>query len=112
MYTVYTASGGEVAGPGIIAYQMERPGSSHDSGTGFNSLSIAEQYAFRARARLVYISTLYVDNTNQERYGDLKTQLANDYIMGTSNFTVTLQESQKLMNNYIGTKSSASRACA
>ena len=90
MYTVYTALVKEVVGPGIIYYYMELPGISHDAGNDIDSLSIAEQDAVRARARLAYISTLYVENSNQERYGDLKTQLANDYIMGTSNFTATL----------------------
>ena len=112
MYTVYTASGGDVAGTVMIAYDMERPGGSHAAGTDFNSLSIAEQDSVRARARLAYISFLYVENANQERYGDMKTQLANDYIMGTSNFPATLQESNKLMTNYVGTKISAPRACA
>ena len=60
IYTLYTTSRGEVAGPGIIAYKMECPGSSHVAGTDFNSLSIAEQDTVRARARLVYVSTLYV----------------------------------------------------
>ena len=96
----------------MITYKMEGPGSSHAAGTDFNSLSIAEQDSVRARARLAYISFLYVENANQERYGDMKTQLANDYIMGTSNFPATLQESNKLMTNYVGTKISAPRACA
>ena len=39
-------------------------------------------------------------------------QLANNYTLGTSNFHATLQEAQKLMNNYLGTKSSAPRARA
>ena len=45
---------------------------------------------------MAYVSTLFVDNSNQERYGDLKTQLANDYTLGTSNFPATLQEAQKI----------------
>ena len=73
MYTVYNASGREVAGLGMIVNEMERPGSSHADVTDFNSLSISEQDAVRARARLEYISTLFVDNANQERYGYLKT---------------------------------------
>ena len=58
------------------------------------------------------MSNLYVETANQERYGDLKTQRANDYTLGTSNFPVTLQEAQKLMNNYLGEKSSAPQARA
>ena len=65
MYTVYTSSGGEVAGPGMIAYDMERPGSSHAAGIDFDTLEAPEQDAVKARARLAYISTLYVDNSNQ-----------------------------------------------
>ena len=41
MYTVYTASGGEVAVPGMITYEMERPGTSHASGISLNSLAIS-----------------------------------------------------------------------
>ena len=91
---------------------MERPGSSHNAGTDFNLLPIAEQDAVRERARLAYISTVYVENSNQERYGDLKTQLSNYYIIGASNFPATLQETQKLMNNYVGTEGSAPLARA
>ena len=65
IYNVYTSSGGGVAGPGMVAYQIERPGSSHAAGTDFNSLSIAEQDAVREQSRLAYISTLYVENANQ-----------------------------------------------
>ena len=96
MYTVYTASGVDVSGPWMITYKMEGPGSSHAAGTDFNSLSIAEQDSVIAPARLAYISFLYVENANQERYGDMKTQLANDYIMGTSNFPANIQEAQNL----------------
>ena len=66
MYTVYTASGGEVAGPGMIAYEMEQPGSSHAAGINFDALTAPEQDAVKAQARLAYVSTLYVDNTNQD----------------------------------------------
>ena len=52
MYTVYTASGGEVAGSGMIAYDMERPGSSHTSGIGLDAIKSPEQDAVKARARL------------------------------------------------------------
>ena len=38
MYTVYTASGGEAAGPGMIAYYMGRPGSSHAAGIDFDTI--------------------------------------------------------------------------
>ena len=85
----------------MIAYEIEQPDSSNTAGTNFNLFSIAEQEAVIARVRLAYISTLYVDNSNQERYGDLKTQLSNDYIMGTSKSTATLQEAQKSMNNNV-----------
>ena len=104
---MYTASGGEVAGPGMIAYDMEQPGSSHAAGVDFNTLASPEKDAVKERDRLSYFYTLYVDNSNQERYGDLKMQLANNYALGTSNFPATLQEAQKFMNNYLGTKSSA-----
>ena len=90
----------------MIAYDMERPGSSHASGIDFDALTAPEQDAVKARARLAYVSTLYVENSNQERYGDLKTQLAKDYTLGMSNFSATLQEAQKLMNKYLRTKSS------
>ena len=75
----------------MISYEMERFGSWHTAGTDFNSISIAEQDAVRERARLTYISALYVENANQESYGYLNTQLDNNYIMGTSNFPLTLQ---------------------
>ena len=91
MYTVYTISGGEVAGPGMISYDMERPGISHAAGIDFNTLASPEQDAFKARARMLYVSTLYVENSNEERYGYLKTQLANNYTLGTSNFPATLK---------------------
>ena len=39
MYTVYTALGGEAAGPGMIAYEMERHGCSHAAGIDFDTLS-------------------------------------------------------------------------
>ena len=39
MYTVYTTSVGEVAGPGMIAYEMERPGSSHAASVDFDTLA-------------------------------------------------------------------------
>ena len=94
MYTVYTASGGEVSEPGIIAYEMERAGRLYVTGTDFSSLSTADQDVVTVQARLAYISTLYVENANQERYGYLKTQLDNDYTMGTSNFPATLQEAK------------------
>ena len=42
----------------------------------------------------------------------MNTQLANDYIMGTSNFPATLQEARKQMNKYVGKKSSAPQARA
>ena len=95
MHTVYTTSGGEVSGTGMIAYEMGQPRRSHAAGTGFNSLSIAQQDAFRAWDRLAYISTLK-KNANQKRYGDLKTQLSNDYIMGASKFPANIQEAQHL----------------
>ena len=90
----------------MIAYAMERLGISHASGIDFDSLTAPEQDAVKAQARLACVSILYVDNANQERYGDLKTQLAKDYNLGMSNFSVNLQEAQKFMNNYLGTKSS------
>ena len=43
MHTVYTTLGGEVAVPGMIAYEMERPGSSHDAGIDFDTLEAPEQ---------------------------------------------------------------------
>ena len=107
MYTVYTAWGGQVSGPGIIAYEMERPGSSHAAGVDFNTLASPEKDAVKEQDRLSYFYTLYVDNSNQELYGDLKTQLANDYTLDTSNFPATLQEAKKLMKNYVGKNSSA-----
>ena len=61
---------------------------------------------------LAYVSNLYVENSNQELYGDPKTQLANKYTLCTSNFPAALQEAQKLMNKYVGTKSSALPACS
>ena len=94
----------------MIVYEMERPGSSHAAGIDFDVLTSPKQDTFKARARLAYVSTPYVDNANQECYGDLKTQLANDYTLGTPNFPVILQEAQKLMNNYVGTKSIAPRS--
>ena len=99
--------GGEVSGSGMIAYEVERLGSLHAAGVDFNTLASPEKYAVKARARLEYVSTLYVENANQERYGYLKTQLANDYTLGTSNFPATLQKAQTLMNKYVGTNSSA-----
>ena len=36
MYTVYTSSGGDIAGTGMIAYDMYQPDSSHSAGTDFN----------------------------------------------------------------------------
>ena len=74
---MYTISGGEVAGPGMISYDMERPGISHAAGIDFGALITPEQGVFKARAMLSYVSTVYVENSNQERYGDLKTQLTN-----------------------------------
>ena len=97
---------------GIIAYEMERPGRSHAASVDFYTLASPEKDAVKSRARLGYVYTLYVENDNQERYGYLKTQLANEYNLGTPNFPATLQEAQKLMNNYVGTKISAPRARA
>ena len=91
MYTMYTELGGEVAGPGMISYEMEWPGSSHAVGIDFYALTTTEKEVVKAQARMAYVSTLYVDNSNQERYGYLKTKLANDYTLGTSNFPATLQ---------------------
>ena len=96
----------------MIAYEMERYGSSQAAGVDFNTFETPEQDTVKAWYRLAYVSTLYIENSNQERYGDLKTQLANDYTLDTSNFPATLQEAQKMMNNYVGTKSSAPRTCA
>ena len=78
MYTVYTALGGDAAGPGMIAYEMERHGSSHAAGIDSDTLLAPKKNAVKARATLAYVSTIYVENSNQERYGDLKTLLAND----------------------------------
>ena len=94
----------------MIAYDMEFPGSSHTDGIDFDALTAPEQDSVKSQARLSYVSNLYVENNNQECCGDLKTQLANDYTLGTSNFPATLQEAQKLMEKYVGTKSSAPRA--
>ena len=90
MYSVYTASGGELAGPGIIAYEMERPGSLHAASIDFDTLESPEQDAVKAWDRLACVYTLYVENSKQERYGNLKTQLASDYTMGMSNFPAAL----------------------
>ena len=43
IYTVYAKSGGEVAGPGMIAYDIERPVSSYAAGIDFDSLISPEQ---------------------------------------------------------------------
>ena len=96
----------------MITYEMKRPGSSHAAVIDFDALTTPEKDAVKARARLAYVYTLYVENDNQERYGDPKTQLSNNYTLGKSNFTATLQEAHKLMNNYVGTNSTALRACA
>ena len=37
MYTLYTTSGGELSGPGMISYDMEWPGSSYASGIDFDA---------------------------------------------------------------------------
>ena len=74
----------------MIAYEMERCGNSHAAGIDFDSLKATEQDAVKARARLKYVSTLYVDNAYQEHYGNMKTQITNDYILGTSKFPATL----------------------
>ena len=95
-----------------IAYEMEWPGRSHAVGIDFGALTTLEQDAVKAWARLAYVYTLYVYNANKERYGHLKTQLAKYYTLGTSNFPATLQEAQKLMNNYVGTNSSSPRSSA
>ena len=50
----------------MIAYEMEQPGSSHAAGVDFDTLASPEQDAVKARDRLAYVSTLYVENTNQE----------------------------------------------
>ena len=68
----------------MIAYDMKRPGSSHASGIDFDTLAALEKDAVKSQATLAYVSTLYVENANQERYGDLKTQLANDRKWGNS----------------------------
>ena len=94
----------------MISYELQHPGSSNASGIGLDALTSPKQDAVKARARLAYFSTLYVDHFNQEHYEDLKTQLANDYTLGASNFPVTLQEAQKFMNSYVGTKISAPQA--
>ena len=70
----------------MIAYEMEWYGSSQAAGVDFNTLENPEQDTVKARSRLAYVSTLYIENSNQERYGDLKTQLANYYTLYTSNF--------------------------
>ena len=93
----------------MIVYDMERHGSSHAYGIDFDALTAPEQDAVKAWDGLEYVSTLYIENSNHERYRDLKTQLANDYTLDTSNFPATLQEAQKFMNNYVGKKSSAPR---
>ena len=70
----------------MITYYMDQPGSSHTAGIGVDALTSPERDTVKARASLEYVSTLYVQNTKQERYVDLKTQLDNDYIPDTSNF--------------------------
>ena len=62
---MYTTSGREVAGPGMIAYDMDRPGSSHAAGINLDVLTSPEQDSVKARARLAYVSTLYLENDNQ-----------------------------------------------
>ena len=62
----------------MIAYEMERHGSSHAAGIDFNTLLAPERYAVKARSMLACVSTIYVENSNQERYGDQQTILAND----------------------------------
>ena len=52
----------------MITYEMERPGSSHAAGIDFDTLACPEQDAVKARARLAYFSTLYVENSKKERF--------------------------------------------
>ena len=50
----------------MIAYEMERPGSSQAAGIDFNTFETPEQDTVKARYRLAYVSTLYAENANQK----------------------------------------------
>ena len=43
---------------------------------------------------------MFISGTSKERYGDLKTELLNDYAKGVDNWPTSVDEAVQLLNTY------------
>ena len=50
--------------------------------------------------RELSLATLFIMNSNRERYGQLRQDLENDFLKGDANFPTDMIEAQKLLTNY------------
>jgi hypothetical protein len=66
----------------------------------YDMLDAASQVDVLAKAKTLALSTLYMENSNQNHYGVINQKLENDYLVGQDNYPKDLSAAQKLLLNY------------
>ena len=92
------ACGGSFNLPGVDNYVRERK----YPGIAAESLTDEQNDQVKSAGRELSVSTLYIINSNKQRYGSLRQDLENDYLKGHSNYPEEMGEAQKLLINYKG----------
>ena len=92
------ACGGHFAFPGIKNYVKE----SQFPDMAEDEITDADRKIIQRDARELSLATLYVINSNRQRYSSLKQDLENDFLKGHNNYPANMAEAQKLLINYKG----------
>ena len=92
------ACGGSFIFPKI----QERIREAHYPGISSDQLTKKQKDNADVITRELSLATLYIMNSNRQRYGQLKQDLENDYLKGHTNYPSNMIEAQKLLVNYKG----------
>ena len=96
LITTAEACGGSFVIPGVSDMLKEQ----QFPDTSFVFLTDVERNKFKESVRQLTLATLYVRNSNKDRYASLRQKLENDFLCGQNNYPATLADAQKLIVNY------------
>ena len=66
----------------------------------FENLNPSEILSVKFGAEEIFFSSLLIQNSDPQRYGDLIVDLANKYTMNSNNYPRTTQEAKRMLNQY------------
>ena len=90
------ACGASITLPGVTKYVKDV----HYPNTDFANLKQIEQTTVKDAERAVALTTLYLENADSTRYGQLKKKLENNFLMKQRNYPQTVAEAQTLLNGF------------